>query len=168
MVKLICAFLILLLCSSCLVVKVYQSPEPSNTERQKPQLIHRGMIGSGEKVDLGDNGIQEILFFSDEIAPKGTLFKSGKGEILVDTLSSKENIWETKKRATNVSIISTESASPLLIINGKISDDRNILKTLNSDEIKTINVIKGEAAIKAYGESAVNGVIEIRLKKEQP
>ena len=41
------------------------------------------------------------------------------------------------------------SASPLLIINGKISDDRNILKTLNSDEIKTINVIKEEAAIKS-------------------
>lgn len=54
---------------------------------------------------------------------------------------------------------------PLFIIEGKeVNED--ILKTLNPDDIKSINVLKDKSAIDKYGEKGENGVIEIYLKKK--
>ncbi len=53
--------------------------------------------------------------------------------------------------------------APLFVINGvmqKKSED-NPAKELEPDQIKSVNVLKGEAAIKKYGEEGENGVVEI-------
>jgi TonB-dependent SusC/RagA subfamily outer membrane receptor len=39
------------------------------------------------------------------------------------------------------------------------------MQSLNPDKIESINVLKGEAAEKSYGEKGAQGVIEITLKK---
>ncbi|NQW36687.1 MAG: TonB-dependent receptor plug domain-containing protein [Flavobacteriales bacterium] len=55
---------------------------------------------------------------------------------------------------------------PLFIIDGKeITNDK--FKDIDPDTIKSINVLKGENAIKKYGEKAKNGVIEITLKSKE-
>jgi hypothetical protein len=51
---------------------------------------------------------------------------------------------------------------PLIIVNGKEVDS---LSALNPDEIRTINILKGQEAIKKYGKKASNGVILIELKR---
>ncbi len=53
---------------------------------------------------------------------------------------------------------------PLVYIDGKKADKQRFLG-LNKDEIATVNVLKGEAAIKKYGAEAKHGVVEITMKK---
>ncbi|WP_017259653.1 energy transducer TonB [Pedobacter arcticus] len=55
----------------------------------------------------------------------------------------------------------------LFIINGKdFTGDKDKLKEDIKSSIETINVLKGEAATKKYGDKGKNGVIEITTKKK--
>lgn len=54
---------------------------------------------------------------------------------------------------------------PLYIIDGKEASAKK-MKKLNPDDIATIDVRKGDAATKKYGEKAKNGVIEVITKKK--
>jgi len=162
------SFIVLsLLCTSCLVVKVYQSPEGSEPKTDKPHEVHRGMIRSGEHIDLGEKGVHEILFFGNEVTPKGVFIKSGEAEMEGDTLSSERNTWVPKTAAQRkIKIVSTDSIRPLVVIDGKISKTPGILESLDPANIESMNVLKGTSAIEFYGEKGVHGVIEITLKKE--
>ncbi|MDG1190864.1 MAG: hypothetical protein P8N15_02240 [Flavobacteriaceae bacterium] len=82
---------ILLLFTSCLVVKVYQSPEPSEFKTEKPQVVHRSMIRSGEVLDLGEKGVHDILFFSNDKGPEGVFIASGASDHGKDSLSTEGN-----------------------------------------------------------------------------
>ena len=54
-------FLMLLLSpfifSSCLVVKIYESPKEIAQEPVAPKEVHHKMIGSGKVIDLGENRV---------------------------------------------------------------------------------------------------------------
>jgi hypothetical protein len=163
--KLLFSFFLLLF-TSCLVVKVYQSPEPAGPKTENPQVVHRSMIPSGEVLDLGEKGIHDILFFSNDKGPKGVFIASGELDVLEDSLSSKENTWVPKMTTKRIKIVRTDSLKPLVVIDGKISEDLGIMQSLNPDKIESINVLKGEAAEKSYGEKGAQGVIEITLKKQ--
>ncbi len=53
---------------------------------------------------------------------------------------------------------------PMVLLDG-VEIAHDAIKTINVNEIKSVNVLKGESAIKKYGEKkAVNGVIEISTK----
>lgn len=52
---------------------------------------------------------------------------------------------------------------PLYVINGIISND-SILKTIKPENIKAINVLKGNGATAIYSEAGKNGVIIIETK----
>ncbi|MBE9466357.1 TonB family protein [Dyadobacter subterraneus] len=54
--------------------------------------------------------------------------------------------------------------NPLLVIDGKIAENQSI-KDLDTDKIQSINVLKGQKAIAAYGKKGSNGVISIMTKK---
>lgn len=54
---------------------------------------------------------------------------------------------------------------PMFIIDGKESKEKD-MKKLDSSEIATINVYKGEKAKEKYGEKGKNGVVEITTKNE--
>ena len=56
------------------------------------------------------------------------------------------------------------SKAPVLIIDAKRYDDTSVLKTIDPKQIKSITVLKDEAAIKAF--DAPNGVIIVDLKKD--
>ena len=55
---------------------------------------------------------------------------------------------------------------PLIIIDGKEAGDDINLDSLDPNNIESINVLKGPAAEKAYGEKGKNGVVQITLKKK--
>ena len=157
---------ILLLFTSCLVVKVYQSPEPSESKTEKPQVVHRSMIRSGEVLDLGEKGVHDILFFSNDKGPEGVFIASGASKHEEDSLSTEGNTWVSKKANQRIKIVQTDSLNPLLVIDGKINEDRALLESLDPDKIESINVLKGDAAEKSYGVKGAHGVIEITLKKQ--
>lgn len=57
-----------------------------------------------------------------------------------------------------------ETNEPLFFIDGIKSDSKTV-HNLNESTIATMNVLKGDSAMKKYGKEAKNGVIEIITKK---
>jgi len=129
-----------LLFTSCLVVKIYESPK-LNQETAEKTSEYRSYIGSGKVISLKENQPREIFFIGKDESPKG-LFFADKKEATQDTVPS-----------------------PLLIVDGKINEDFNTVNSIDPDTIESVNVLKGEQALKKYGEKGRNGVIEITLKK---
>lgn len=60
-------------------------------------------------------------------------------------------------------IKSSGNKEPLFILDGK-KTTAGVVKSMNPDSIESINVLKGENALKLYDEKAKNGVVEIRSK----
>jgi len=55
-------------------------------------------------------------------------------------------------------------AQPLYVLDGKIIGAAEF-KTVDPNNIESVNVLKGKTATDQYGDKGVNGVIEISLKK---
>jgi len=55
---------------------------------------------------------------------------------------------------------------PIYVLNGEVVDDVKSIKSIDPETIASVNVLKGDNAISAYGKSAANGAIEIITKKE--
>ncbi len=69
-----------------------------------------------------------------------------------------------KQKKGTLKSIATEN-QPIYVLEGKeISKEE--LNRIDTNEIKSINVLKGESAIKKYGEKGKNGVVEITMKKK--
>lgn len=75
---------------------------------------------------------------------------------------------EIKKVDNNYSLNTTER--PLIILNGEIlgplNPEQNILEEINPENIASVNVLKGNAAIEKYGNKARDGAIEVNTKTE--
>ena len=54
---------------------------------------------------------------------------------------------------------------PLIVVDGRVRDSV-YLKNLDPNNIASINVLKGDAAAKRYGQKAITGVIVIRTKTD--
>ena len=61
-------------------------------------------------------------------------------------------------------LTTTDGKEPLVYIDGEKSDSK-FLKSLDPNQIASMNVLKGTAAVKKYGKKAKDGVIEITIKK---
>ncbi|MDT0622227.1 M56 family metallopeptidase [Croceitalea vernalis] len=70
------------------------------------------------------------------------------------------------EKAGFVFIDTDSQEKPIYFIDGKEVSGK-IMEELSPDDIATINVLKGDAAEKKYGDKAKNGVVEITTKKEQ-
>lgn len=56
-------------------------------------------------------------------------------------------------------------ARPLIVVDGVIMSDPDALESLNPDDIESVDVVKGDAAVALFGERATNGVVKITLKR---
>lgn len=75
-------------------------------------------------------------------------------------ISSKKQETINKNSATQAS---NQQKEPLYILDGKEISSAE-MKTINTDNIKAVNVLKDESAIKKYGEKGRYGVVEISTK----
>lgn len=57
------------------------------------------------------------------------------------------------------------SDKPLVVIDGVITENKD-MKDISPNNIKSISVLKGNMAIKKYGEKGEKGVIEVTTKKQ--
>ena len=73
-------------------------------------------------------------------------------------------LQEDDLKNKGIAISSDAGADPIYYIDGKKANKKMIFN-LNHDEIKSVNVLKGEAAIDKYGTEAKHGVVEITMKK---
>ncbi|QLG47204.1 TonB family protein [Costertonia aggregata] len=86
-----------------------------------------------------------------------------KGEIVKVPFSIPVN-FKLKKDDVSQESLHENKTPPLIIIDGKESHDYEMYK-MNPDRIKSVNVLKGDAAKRKYGDKGKNGVIEIITKK---
>ncbi|MEO1654471.1 MAG: TonB family protein, partial [Bacteroidota bacterium] len=65
--------------------------------------------------------------------------------------------------------VSNQKDKPLIVLDGEVQsqlvDSKELLKDLKPESIKNVEVMKGEKAIKIYGENAKDGVIIITTKQ---
>ena len=151
--------LILICFSSCLVVKIHENPEANSYHTSDAVSIHRQMIGSGKKIDLGKQGEREILFIGKYNKPKNVFHQT-------DSIFPASATWISHNNSNIKFIIAkNEETKPLIVVDGKISSNSEALKEINLNEIESVNILRVEAAIKKYGKEAQRGVIEIITKK---
>lgn len=95
-------------------------------------------------------------------------FNAPNGAILVITKKGAETakVYAThyKIRDSSISEVFSNDKKPLIIIDGKVSNQK-VLKKLNTKDIEKIDVLKGEKSEKEY--KTKNGVILITTKKKK-
>jgi len=94
-------------------------------------------------------------------------FDIDKMEVLIDTLRSKhldgtiEILLHKKNKVDN-----KRTPPKLIIIDGKEQPIGTDVNNMDTNKIESINILKGDAAFKKYGEKSTNGVIEIITKEK--
>lgn len=89
-------------------------------------------------------------------------YNAPNGVILVKTIGAKNSEKIYSKVSEDTKVFSGKK-SPMVIIDGKIVDEETF-KKYDTKNIESIEVVKGEKAIKKY--NAPNGVIIIKTKKK--
>ncbi|MFH4967552.1 M56 family metallopeptidase [Gaetbulibacter sp. M240] len=103
------------------------------------------VTGYGNKKNSDDN-VREIIIISENDAPEDVVVRRMKN----DTTKS----W---------TVVNTKDPEPMYVLDGKVIE-RETLNDILPNDIEKINVLKGESAIKKYGEKGKDGVIEITTK----
>lgn len=85
-------------------------------------------------------------------------------EIVIATTISTSNFSFSDINTKTVALKSNKKKKPIYILDGKIISNSSF-KKINTNNIESISVLKGNSAIKKYGEKAKNGVVEIKTKK---
>lgn len=133
----------------------YLTTQGMLVEEQNPLILLDGKEASLN--DINPDNIHSITVLKDKNATKVFGDKGKNGVILI---TSKIN------NNSKVNLSTDDGKLPLIVIDKK----EHLNKTLDDlevdpDDIESINVLKGDSAIKKYGDKAKDGVIEITTKK---
>ncbi|PKO97229.1 MAG: TonB-dependent receptor [Bacteroidetes bacterium HGW-Bacteroidetes-7] len=114
-----------------------------------------------KQIDSKD--IKEVKVFRGAKATAEFGEKAKNGVVVITTKGdSKDSKGEIIK---NVAVrVSDRSDNPIYVIDGVVQESSSS-KDIDPKSISSIKVLKGEAAIKEYGEKGKNGVIIVNLKK---
>ncbi|WP_299666096.1 hypothetical protein [uncultured Polaribacter sp.] len=150
-----------------------QKTEDNKNEKQTNEKIYIKLKDDakpdiyidGKKFDfpmelIDQSMIASISVIKNEQAIKR--FNAPNGVILIETKIMKD--IEVSEINVSDNNIFTSKNTPKVIINGKVSNNK-MLKLLEPDQIKSIDVLKGEKAIQKH--NAPNGVIIITTKTKQ-
>jgi N-acetylmuramoyl-L-alanine amidase len=126
-------------------------------------------LGGWEKVENTED-IKSINVFKGQYAIDKFGAKGSEG--VINILTSKSVVPPPPPPPAPLDggiVISTGKENPLIYIDGKesgkLKDGK--MNQLDQNNIESINVLKGESAVKAYGEKAKDGVIEIKMKENK-
>ena len=134
-------------------VSVLKSDKSEINVKITDKLSHK------EKKQAQKNGLVIVnLKVNDNKCKACDDVKDEKSETINITISDLNDI-----SVQNNSIILKGNSKPLFVVDGK---EVSQVEDIHPDTIKSISVLKGESAVKTYGEKGKNGVIVITLKKE--
>jgi TonB-dependent SusC/RagA subfamily outer membrane receptor len=129
------------------------------------------IVVQGYKIDkqaAGKDGKIEIVADTVVVANGKTVFiKSPNlkdGEFMAKNFDASGNVIEKVK--VEIQEKGGSKTSPSLIFVDGEKKTKKEMDALSPDQIKSVEIIKGESAIKAYGPDAKDGVIKITTKKK--
>lgn len=118
----------------------------------------------------GDKGKDRVIVITTKEKEKRDSEKKLSGKLqkgVINTVAV-ENIVAKTDTTNNTKVLDNiTGSSPLLILNGKeigIVKGKDLDKYVNVNGVASVTVLKGEAAMKIYGEQGNNGVIIITSK----
>ncbi|OUR96043.1 hypothetical protein A9Q86_16320 [Flavobacteriales bacterium 33_180_T64] len=117
--------------------------------------------------DIDSDDIKSINILKGKVALESFGDKGKNGVVIMTKKGSNSFIYKTNKD-TDVNVdfefIETDGKKPLMLLNGnEVSDFK--LKSMDPNSIDTIEILKGENAIKIYGDHGKDGVVLINSKK---
>ena len=116
-------------------------------------------------IDVKDGTI--IVLENDDTNGKEVKIKSATNKnVFIGTSPSGEHDIKILEEEGNgfIFLNTSDGKEPLVYIDGEKSNSK-FLKSLDPNQIASMNVLKGTAAVKKYGKKAKDGVIEITTKK---
>jgi len=114
-------------------------------------IISDTVQSSGKTILLKSNNLKDLEFMAKNF--------DGDGNVVVETKGN------GKKSGITFSGSPSGSTPGLILIDGEKKTKKE-LDALSPDQIKSVEILKGESAIKAYGPDAKDGVIKITTKKK--
>jgi len=116
----------------------------------------------------GDKGKDGVIMITTKKENSQTVFiKSGK---LADATMISNNFDGSGNpiiiQTEGKKVVSSLNVNPALIFIDGEKKTKKEMDAISPDQIKSIDIIKGDAAIKAYGAEAKDGVIKITTKKK--
>ena len=129
-------------------------------------------INSGDqdmKVWISTDGdsllVKKIKIISaDDKVPNEDMLKAEVITIKKGDLSKDGNVFIFKSDDTINAYGNASGKKPIFFLNGKEITEKE-MKAIDTEEIESINVLKGKMAIDKYGEKAKDGVVDITTKK---
>lgn len=91
-------------------------------------------------------------------------YKTEKKSVIIIKDADNDGEIEVIDKKDGFFFMDTDDREPLILIDGKEATKKQ-LKSLSPDKIATVDVSKGDAAFKKYGEKAKDGVVEVITKK---
>ncbi|WP_417860154.1 M56 family metallopeptidase [Winogradskyella sediminis] len=144
-------------------IMVYDLKEPSSNKTSNDTLYY--------KIVRPSTHIQDSIYMSIDSSEvkrlskeKSDLYYEGGKTLKVNDSNEEFSIHQP---ATNYKIITNSgnlNPKPLVIVNGK-EVSSNFLKSISTEIIESMTVIKGDDALSKYGEKGKNGVIELITKE---
>ncbi|MGC3978912.1 MAG: TonB-dependent receptor plug domain-containing protein [Paludibacteraceae bacterium] len=151
----------------------------------KPLYILNGKITSPEGMkEIDPNDIESIDVLKEKSATEIYGDKGKNGVILITTkkVSIKKNdgidvskakvvkverleAITSKDGNTTITSIGKDIDKALYFVDG-VNSDKKVVDKISPDDITTIDVLKGDNAVKLYGDKAKNGVVNITTKKQ--
>ena len=98
---------------------------------------------------------------AENVQTPDTVIPQTQGRIINITMSD-----ETQSSDKEVAVtVDANNSTPLFIIDGKEISSSSI-NAISPDQIDSMSIVKGESALKIYGEKAKNGVVIITTKRK--
>ena len=142
------------------VVQITTKEGKNNDAPATGRIVVRGMpLDNSRTLD------ERVLIISDTVQLNGktVLFKSNN---LKDVQFMEKNLEEAGKKSGITFSGSPSGSTPGLILIDGEKKTKKELDALSPDQIKSVQLLKGDALIKEYGAEAKDGVIKITTKKK--
>ena len=134
-----------------IVIKGRALEEPRKVEEKRIIIMADSVETKGKTVLLKSNNLKDVEFMAKNF--------DGDGNVVVETKGN------GKKSGITFSGSPSGSTPGLILIDGEKKTKKE-LDALSPDQIKSVQVLKGESVIKEYGPEAKDGVIKITTKKK--
>ena len=129
-----------------------------------PLIVIDGKISDVDLTTIDPETIERIDVLKDESATVSYGEKGKDGVILITTKEKATSTSQTPPPDQPVAIRSIDGKTPLIVVDGKISDVD--INSIDPESIEKIEVIKNEAATAVYGKKGKDGIILVTTKKQ--
>jgi outer membrane receptor for ferrienterochelin and colicin len=123
----------------------------SKVLEERVLIISDTVEAKGKTILLKSNNLKDVEFMAKNFDGAGIVVEETKGN--------------GKKSGITFSGSPSGSTPSLIFVDGEKKTKKE-LDALSPDQIKSVQVLKGESAIKEYGAEAKDGVIKITTKKK--